>query len=674
MSISTATIQFIDDGVPRAQEFGDNYFSDVGGLAETRYVFIQQNALESRWLAAAKSESVTPFVIAETGFGTGLNFLATWQAFIQFKSDNPNCDSLRLHFISTEKFPIALADLKIVLAKWAELRPLSDQLISSYPHMIAGCHRLVFEQGQVVLDLWLGDANASLAQMHNLSSGLVDTWFLDGFAPSKNPEMWTELLFQQVGRLSKHKATFTTFTVAGAVKRGLASSGFAIEKRKGFGRKREMLSGVFNAKDADRQLATFFHRQGINVTSNPAHVAIIGGGMASANLALSLVQRGLSVAIYCKDSRLAEGASGNPQGGFYPQLNAESNISSQIQAITFQFAKLRYQQLLAEGFEFSHQWCGVLQLAFKNAVKLRQQNLLDNQCWPTSLIAGVSAKQAAEIANVELPYEGLFIAEGGWISPPELVCALIDACKGSGNLSLKMSNKIDCIEPHEDGWQLFCEDQRFYADAVVIANGEQGIDVLECDPLPFQAVRGQVEAIPTFAPLTELNTVLCHKGYLTPAFNGHHALGSTYVKNDRNTEFREHESCANTSMHAQALGNAGWAASLKIPQTQGSARAAIRCSLPDHLPVVGSLFSEQIQRQQFTDLYKALPSNRYAVAENLSNLYVLSGFGSRGLTTAPLMAELLASQIAGEPLPFASKLLNALNPNRFLVKKLIKRE
>lgn len=674
MSISTATIQFIDDGMPHAQDFGDNYFSDVGGLAETRYVFIQQNALESRWLEAAASDRKTPFVIAETGFGTGLNFLATWQAFKKLKSDNPICDSLRLHFISTEKFPLALADLKIVLTRWDELRPLSDQLISSYPHIVAGCHRLVFEQGQIVLDLWLGDVNESLPQMHNLSDGLVDAWFLDGFAPSKNPEMWTDLLFQQVARLSKHKATFSTFTVAGVVRRGLASHGYEIEKRKGFGRKKEMLTGVFNAEQTDRQLQTFFHRQGNNIECEPAHVAIIGGGMASANLALSLAQRGLSVTIYCKDSQLAKGASGNPQGGFYPQLNAESNISSQIQAVSFQFAKQRYQQLLADGFEFSHQWCGVLQLAFKQAVQLRQQNLLNNGCWPSSLINGVSAEQAAEIAKLELPYNGLFIADGGWVSPPELVNALLEASKASGSVNLKMSNKIDSIKQAGNGWQLLCEEQYFHADAVVIANGEQCIDLLECAPLPFQAVRGQVEAIPTFAPLTQLNTVLCHKGYLTPAFQGHHALGSSYVKNDRNTEFREQESNTNITMHTEALGDADWAVSLKTQQNKNSARAAIRCSLPDHLPAVGSLFSEQLQRQQYADLYKALPVNRYPVAANLPNLYVLSGLGSRGLTTAPLMAELLASQITGEPLPFASKLLNALNPNRFLIKKLIKRE
>lgn len=674
MSISTATIQFIDDGVPHAQEFGDNYFSDVGGLAETRYVFIQQNALESRWLAAANSNRQSPFVIAETGFGTGLNFLATWQAFKKLKSDNPNCDSLRLHFISTEKFPIALADLKIVLAKWEELGPLADQLISSYPHIVAGCHRTVFEQGQIILDLWLGDANESLSQMHNLPGGLVDAWFLDGFAPSKNPEMWTDLLFQQVARLSKHHATFTTFTVAGVVRRGLASNGFGIEKSKGFGRKREMLTGVFEAENANRQLLTFFHRQGIIDGDQANHVAIIGGGMASANLALSLVQRGLSVTIYCKDSQLAQGASGNPQGGFYPQLNAESNISSQIQAIAFQFAKLRYRQLLADGFEFSHQWCGVLQLAFKQAVQLRQQNLFDNQCWPRSLINAVSAKQAAEIAKIDLPYDGLFIADGGWISPPELVHALIQSSKAGGNLSLEMCNEIKSIKQHESGWQLLCEKQTFSADVVVIANGEQGIDMLECDPLPFQAVRGQVEAIPTFAPLTQLGTVLCHKGYLTPVFQGHHALGSTYVKNDRDTEFREQESMINIDMHVQALGDTEWAATLKKQHVENSARAAIRCSLPDHLPAVGSLFSEHVQRHQFADLYKALPISRYTVAENLPNLFVLSGLGSRGLTTAPLMAELLASQIAEEPLPFSSKLLNALNPNRFLIKKLIKRE
>lgn len=674
MSIRTASIQFIDDGVPHAQEFGDHYFSDIDGLAETRYVFIQQNDLESRWQQAVKKDQTPPFVIAETGFGTGLNFLATWQAFKNFKQTNPNSESYRLHFISTEKFPLALQDLETALSKWLELQPLSQQLIESYPHLTPGCHRLVFENGHVVLDLWLGDVRETLPLIHNTPLGIVDAWYLDGFAPSKNPEMWTNELYQQVARLSKEQATFATFTAAGAVKRGLASHGFTVEKRKGFGRKREMLMGRFTSEKTDRKTHSYFFREKMQVSSDEISIAIVGGGMASANLAYSLTQRGFQVSLFCEDASIAKGASGNPQGGFYPQLNAEANISSQIQALGFNFAKQRYRQLISKGFEFSHSWCGVLQLAFNDAVKDRQKKLIENQTWPESLIYSVNSVRASEIANLDLPYEGLYIADGGWICPPKLVAALFEACNQAGCYSQHMDTKISSIEKCDTGWKLIADRQKFTADVVVFANGEKCMDLNESAHLPFQAVRGQVEAIPTFSPLSNLNTVLCHKGYLTPEFNGTHALGSSYSKNDRETAQRASESESNIAMHLKALEKTNWIEQLKSRQPLSSARAAIRCSLPDHLPVVGSLFSPQIQTEQFSDLYKALPIHRYPSATSHKNLYVFSGLGSRGLTTAPLMAELLTSQIAGEPLPLDSTLLNALNPNRFLVKKLIKRE
>ncbi|WP_040521817.1 bifunctional tRNA (5-methylaminomethyl-2-thiouridine)(34)-methyltransferase MnmD/FAD-dependent 5-carboxymethylaminomethyl-2-thiouridine(34) oxidoreductase MnmC [Aliiglaciecola lipolytica] len=668
MNISPANITYNNQGTPVAEDFDDVYFSNHNGLEESRYVFLEKNNLPQAWTTHPDRS----FVIAETGFGTGLNFLATWQSFEQFQTKAQN---LQLHFISCEKYPIAKSDLITALAKWPELSHYSEQLIAQYPDLFAGCHRLSFAHGRVTLDLWLGEASQVFLQMHNQANGYIDAWFLDGFAPNKNPQMWNTTLFQQMARLSKQGATFATFTAAGIVKRGLSEQGFIVNKTKGFGHKRDMLIGRFEQPDIERNTARYFQRHGILKTSSkPAKIAIVGGGLAAANLAMSLVQKGIEVTVMCKDSRFAQGASGNPQGGFYPQLNAEANISSRIQALAFGFASRRYHQLLDLGYDFAHQWCGVLQIGFNPKVIKRQQALLNNNVWPDSLIEYADETHASQIAGVDLPYEGLFIRQGGWLSPPELVKAMFKYAQHLGQCKINLNYFVTEIFKQDKQWIVNAsapeKGQNNSFDAVVVASGSDIQQFSFCDAIPYQLVRGQVEALPSQAPLQNLKTVLCHKGYMTPAIDGFHALGSTYVKQDTSCAYRKDEQTTNLDMHKKALANTSWANDIR---GDNKGRAAIRCSLPDHLPTAGSLFDKQIQTAQYKDLYKALPLQKYEVADDLGGLFVLAGLGSRGLTTAPLLAELLASQICNEPLPLESQLLDALNPNRFLIKNLIRR-
>ncbi|MFA3789760.1 bifunctional tRNA (5-methylaminomethyl-2-thiouridine)(34)-methyltransferase MnmD/FAD-dependent 5-carboxymethylaminomethyl-2-thiouridine(34) oxidoreductase MnmC [Aliiglaciecola sp. SL4] len=672
MTIQPAKIVYNSEGTPVAEDFDDVYFSNHNGLEESRYVFIKNNQLPDVWTTHRQRN----FVIAETGFGTGLNFLAVWQLFDQLSQSPNDATPECLHFISCEKFPIPKVDLITALNKWPELNHYSAQLTKDYPDLVAGCHRLSFDSGKVILDLWLGEANEVFSSMHNLPQGLVDAWFLDGFAPSKNPQMWSSDLYQQMARLSKQGATFATFTAAGIVKRGIAEQGFEVKKAKGYGRKRDMLVGHFNLPDVNRRTARYFQRHGMRTTTakQKQTIGVIGGGIAAANIALSLVQKGFNVTLMCKDSKVAQGASGNPQGGFYPQLNAEANIASRIQAISFGFACRRYKQLLEQGYPYAHQWCGVLQLGFNPSVVKRQQNLLHNNIWPESLVGYSDPVTSTRISGLDLPYEGLFIPQGGWLNPPDLVDAMIRCAQEQGNCELLLDAEVTGLSKSGEHWRVELPDK--YAshtkqfDALVIATGSDISQFSYCNAIPFQMVRGQVEAIPTQTPLDKLQTVLCHKGYMTPAMNGFHALGSTYVKQDTNQEYRSIEQSTNLQMHRKALAKTSWAEDLYGQET---GRAAIRCSLPDHIPAVGAAFDADEQSQQFKDLYKALPIEHYADAQDLEGLYVFAGLGSRGLTTAPLLSELLASQINNEPLPMAKQLLDALNPNRFLIKNLIRR-
>ncbi|HOY87556.1 MAG: tRNA (5-methylaminomethyl-2-thiouridine)(34)-methyltransferase MnmD [Methylotenera sp.] len=223
------------DGQPYASTFQDVYFSSDNGLLETDYVFLQGNALQSRW----QTLNTPHFTIAETGFGTGLNFLSAIKLWLEVAPA-----TAMLHYISTEKHPLSLQDLTSALALWPTLAEFSDHLLENYEKLLQGNQALDLFQNRVCLSLLVGDATTQLRQIH----GAVDAWFLDGFSPAKNPDMWQTELFQQIVRLSAVGSTFATFTSAGHVRRNLAAAGFNTQKRAGFGKKREMLQGILMSK------------------------------------------------------------------------------------------------------------------------------------------------------------------------------------------------------------------------------------------------------------------------------------------------------------------------------------------------------------------------------------------------------------------------------------------
>lgn len=237
--IQTATLTWNEQGTPVSKQFDDVYFSNQDGLEETRYVFLHGNRLPQRFATHPRPL----LVVAETGFGTGLNFLTLWQAFAGFRQAEPDAALQRLHFISFEKFPLQQADLAAAHARWPELAPYADELRAQWPLPLPGCHRLLLAEGRITLDLWFGDVNELLPQFDASMNNQVDAWFLDGFAPAKNPDMWTEQLFAAMARFARPEGSFATFTAAGFVRRGLQQAGFQVNRCKGFGQKREMLAG-----------------------------------------------------------------------------------------------------------------------------------------------------------------------------------------------------------------------------------------------------------------------------------------------------------------------------------------------------------------------------------------------------------------------------------------------
>lgn len=319
--IQQASIRWDEQGQPLSVEFDDVYFHNDGGIDESSYVFLEHNGLPERW----QQPSQPVFTVGETGFGTGLNFLTTASAWLSQDHDA----NARLHFVSAEKHPLERNDLRQALAHWPELSELANELIQQYPPPVGGIHRLYLAENRIVLTLLYGEASSMFASLkgsdhplfHRQGNPRIDAWFLDGFAPAKNPDMWTEALFKTIADLSVPGTTFSTYTSAGNVRRNLLQTGFTVSKSPGFGPKREMLYGqmaepvVAQTQHTDWQPATYNakHQPPWYLpppAPRPESALVLGGGVAGCTTARALAERGINVTLIERHNALAQEGSG----------------------------------------------------------------------------------------------------------------------------------------------------------------------------------------------------------------------------------------------------------------------------------------------------------------------------------------------------------------------------
>lgn len=657
-AIQSANLEFNAEGTPVSRDFDDVYFSNDNGLEETRYVFLGGNQLPSRFLTHPRPL----MVVAESGFGTGLNFLTLWQAFEAHIQAHPQATLQRLHFISFEKFPLKAADLQKAHQHWPELAPWAEQLQAQWPLPFEGCHRLLLDGGRVTLDLWFGDINSLTNELDDSLEQKVDAWFLDGFAPAKNPDMWTPALFNAMARLARPDGTLATFTSAGFVRRGLQEAGFTMQKCKGFGRKREMLTGVMKQTRPLSPRAPWFARTG----SESHEAAIIGGGVASALLALALLRRGWQVTLYCADSTAAQGASGNRQGALYPLLSQHDRALARFFPAAFTFARRLYAALPVT---FDHDWCGVTQLGWdeKSQRKIEQMLALN---LPDRIATAVDDAQVKQLTGVETGCSGIHYPSGGWLCPAQLTTAAIELGVTQG-LRVLYEHEVASLSSNEHGWQLnFVGGECATHQNVVLANGHRINRFTQTEDLPVYSVAGQVSHIPSTPALANLRQVLCYDGYLTPQnpTNQQHCIGASYHRGSESTEYSEDDQQHNRQRLIDCFPDAEWAKEVDV--SAKAARNGVRCATRDHLPMMGNVADLAATLREYADL--ADSTEQAVSAPVYEGLYLIGALGSRGLCSAPLGAEILASQMSEEPLPLDGETLAALNPNRLWVRKLLK--
>jgi tRNA 5-methylaminomethyl-2-thiouridine biosynthesis bifunctional protein len=656
VSAPRADISWDVQGVPRSRQFDDLYFSTLSGIAETEYVFLAGNKLAERWQNAKPGR----FTIVETGFGSGLNFLVCWQAWLRHAPRKA-----QLHYISVEKYPLRLAELHRAHAAWPSLADLSTTLLRNYPVPIPGQHRIVLEDGRLILDLVYNDAGEALEQLAEMPDIDVQAWFLDGFTPSRNPDMWTEKLYASMASLSRADTTFATFTSAGHVRRGLETAGFEVTKQTGFGGKREMLYGSFQG--AVKQVAptqTPWHLSPGNAGGQTA--LVIGAGLAGSTCAAALARRGWSVTVVDAGD-VAAAASGNSQGVLYTRLSHRRSDLNEFSLHSYDFA-IRYYQALVDAAALRPgediEWCGALHLMDD----LNEKHAL----WPTieslpELVQAMDAETAAQVSGLDSCGGGLFFPTAGWVHPPAVCRALLS----HPNINLVNHCTITGLQQEDGDWLARSDDGQIVSqsEVVIIATGIASGNWQQLDWLPLQSIRGQVSHIASHNELAQLRTVICHDGYLPPARNGEHCIGATFDIDDPDTALRDVDHRTNLEKLAQALPSLqGTIQSIaKQPQV---GRVGFRTASPDYIPIVGPV----PDYARFCQDYTALRRNARQVLPQqgsyLSGLYVSTAHGSRGLTSSPLTAELLAAQICGEPRPVDSSLCHALSPARFIVRDL----
>lgn len=646
-----AELDWDENGLPQSRQYGDVYFSRASGLAETEHVFLAQNELAQRFAALQSNQHL---VIGETGFGTGLNFLCAWQLFERTADAQAH-----LHFVSVEKHPLSHDDMQRALALWPELQTQAGQLLQQYVALNPGFQRFVFAGGRVVLTLLIGDVLDCLPSL----DARVDAWFLDGFAPAKNPQMWQPALFAELARLSAPGATLGTFTSAGFVRRGLIEAGFDMQRVPGYGHKREILRGRLQAVADPVSDKPWFARPSHGITERRA--VVIGAGLAGCATAASLAARGWQVSVLERHAEPAQEGSGNPQGVLYLKLSAHGTALSRLVVSGFSYTR----RLLAN-LQAGQDWqaCGVLQLIYDDKERQRQAELAE--AFPPSLVHPLERDAAEALAGIKLPAGGLFYPDAGWANPPALCRWLLQQD------GIELLQHHEALELQHDGrsWQVLAG-EKVLADApvVVLAGAADAARFSQSAWLPLKRIRGQISCLPANAESGQLRTVLCAKGYVAPPRDGTHTLGASFnfQQTDDAPSIAEHQ--ANLEMLEQISSDLYQRLQADPQQTAAlQGRVAFRCTSPDYLPLIGPL----AEPQAFADTYAALAKNarqsQHAACPWLEGLYVNTAHGSRGMISAPLSGELLAAWLNDEPLPLPREVAEACHPNRFLLRKLIR--
>jgi len=621
--LDTTDLQW-GSGVPSAPQYDDFYYTPENGLAESEYVFIDGIGAPDTW------QNRDHFVIGETGFGTGLNFLCCYQTWLKSGAKG------RLTFISTEKHPLSEAALLKAHAQFPEVEPLAQALRAAWPPPSPGFHPRYFENGKIQLLLLFGDAASSFSEL----DANIDAWFLDGFAPAKNPDLWSDRLFDQIARLSKPKARFATFTAAGFVRRALEARGFSIEKTAGYGRKRNRLIGRMHDGHQPTKPSTAPEWSQLTA-ANGGPTTIVGSGVAGRCLAAALNRRGRTATILGSH-----------------KLPAASSVPAAILAPAFQAGPQPTSDFVTSGFAhacwfpaYQDAWAptrGVENFAVGTTEEKRFRRIQEALGW------GPDWAIATE--------NGLSYPRSGSLDTSGALAGVYDTS------SIEVAD-ISRIEKTSAGWLLVGEGFRTEAANLVLATGAGTERLLAGSAnIGFTARLGQIEQINAQQSLPAHS--VASSGYITAPMADTQTLGSTFSEFTGDASQRPPATAEAT---AEILKKLKAAFGVDISQeTLQDPWTGIRASTIDYMPVVGPVPAWQGAASTFAPLSKDRKLFGLGAMPYQDGLFLLVGFGSKGYQQAPYAAEYLAAHLCGDPLPMASGVAAYLHPARNFIRRIVR--
>ena len=629
--IEPASPAYAGDGTPMSLRYGDVYHSADSGPGQARHVFLGGNGLPARWAGRAS------FTILETGFGIGVNFLATWDAWRR-DSARPR----RLHYVAIEKHPFLRDDLALLLAGYPEFVALARELADRWPAPLPGTHRRVLENGGISLTVVFDDVASALKRL----DARADAIYLDGFAPSRNPEMWSAPVLRAVARRAQPGATCATWSTARAVRDALADAGFALELRPGFGHKREMLVGQYEPRGATGRRPAAVAREG------ERHAIVVGAGLAGTAAAASLASCGWRITIVDAAPGPAGGASSLHAGSFHPLVARDDSLLARLSRAAFLHALDAWRELERRGHAIAWDRCGVLQLARRYDGDDTLRAAIDSLGFPASFVEHVDAATASTRAGLRVDRPGAWFPDGGWARAPSIVRAQLDAAMATQGSAFLGSRRVDALARAPDGWRISDEAGATIAEAnaVVLANAA---DIARLSPIgtSIRSVRGQVSYLPAAAFAAPRAVVIGH-GYVLPAVDGTVVVGSSYdvESTDAGPTVESHEG------NLVRLATLAPANRADVDATALAGGVGFRAVVADRLPLVGPLPDPEAPSPG---------ADRVAVREGL---YAIGAFASRGLVWSALAGDILAARIDGEPLPVETDLAAAIDPARFVMR------
>jgi tRNA 5-methylaminomethyl-2-thiouridine biosynthesis bifunctional protein len=662
-------------GLPWAREFADIYHPRLGAQAQARHVFLAGNQLPARWQGRG------PFVILETGFGLGNNFLATWQAWRQ---DPQRCS--QLHYLAVEQHPPCLADLRRAhanaeLPDLPELFELTTALAEAWPAPTPDLHTLSFEGGQVQLLLAFGDAARWLPELQ----ARVDAFYLDGFAPSRNAGMWDPRLFKSCARLAAPQATLASWTAARSVRDGLAAAGFEVRTVPGFGTKRDMICGQLRAslKPSQAREPGLAVRQDASLPAGRRAAQlrrtalVIGAGLAGAAAARALARQGVAVTVLDRQPEPAAETSGNPAGLFHGVVHPQDGAHAQLLRAAALRATQILRPMLAKG-QLEGEMAGLLRGERDDHAEgspapetlQAMQALLRQQALPEAWVSALTQAQAERLAGMPLAGPCWYYNDGGWLNPPGLVKAWL----AEPSIRVLCGQTVARLQSPGPGsgapWQALDSQGQVLAEAdlAVVAGAAAGLELLapysDCADWGLSLSRGQVTCVSS-AQVEQLGLPrpqrpVASGGYLLSlpeALGGGLLCGASAQPGALDPALRLHDQRSNLAQ-IEALSGRPWPVpESALPGLGG--RVGWRLSAGDRLPLVGPV-------PQPMAAWRGLARSEQArYVPRVEGLYVLTALGSRGITLAPLLGEVLAAWICGLPLPLAGSLLDAVDAARF---------